>query len=600
MKPFVYFMRRLYTYTGNILLLNFIGMVLISLLDGVGIFLLIPLISFTGILDMSTQDIPIISWMVDLFQRIPTSMSLSLILGIYVGITIVQGYIQRKQVILNGEIQQKFVHHLREETYKLLLQSRWELFTTMRKSDIIKLMTTEIGRVKSGTSMFLQFLTSLIFSSIQLVIAFLLSAKMTVFVMIFGIILLFFSRKFIKKSYHYGNESMKLSRIYSAGITDHFNGIKDIKSNTLEQTHVSWFRALCDRIENNSIEYLKLKTKSQFIYKIVSAILISVFIFTSITIFQEQTTQLMLIIVIFSRLWPTFSSIQANLEKLGSVVPAFEELLKVQSQCMQAKEINENDYKRINPFILKEGIECKNIYFKYRRNNKKFVLKDINMQIPSNQMTAIVGQSGAGKSTLVDLLMGLNQPESGSVRIDGKELTKDFLLSYRCSISYVPQDPFLFNASLRENLLLIEPNASEADIWEALEFSSAAEFVRELPSGLDTIIGDRGVRLSGGERQRIVLARAILRKPSILVLDEATSALDTENERKIKHALEKLKGTMTIIIIAHRLSTIRNADQVIVLEKGEIIQRGGYKQLANEEKSLFSNLLGEQVEIRAN
>jgi ABC-type multidrug transport system fused ATPase/permease subunit len=144
---------------------------------------------------------------------------------------------------------------------------------------------------------------------------------------------------------------------------------------------------------------------------------------------------------------------------------------------------------------------------------------------------------------------------------------------------------------------LMNPEADEEQIWEALEFSSAAEFVKKLPEGLDTLIGDRGIRLSGGERQRLVLARAILRKPSILFLDEATSALDTENETKIQKAIERLKGSMTVIVIAHRLSTIRNADQVIVLDKGEIVQQGQFNQLANEHRGLFNQLLKKQMAV---
>jgi ABC-type multidrug transport system fused ATPase/permease subunit len=212
-------------------------------------------------------------------------------------------------------------------------------------------------------------------------------------------------------------------------------------------------------------------------------------------------------------------------------------------------------------------------------------------------MTAIVGRSGAGKSTLIDLLMGLITPESGDVQIDNIKLTGENLPNLRKSISYVSQDPFLFNATIRENLLIIEHNASDGEIWEALEFSAAADFVRELPNGLDTLIGDRGIKLSGGERQRLVLARAILRKPKILILDEATSALDTENESKIQEALERLKGSMTIVVIAHRLSTIRNADQVIVLDQGEIIQHGQFNQLANEKRGVFSSLLKKQMGI---
>jgi ABC-type multidrug transport system fused ATPase/permease subunit len=192
--------------------------------------------------------------------------------------------------------------------------------------------------------------------------------------------------------------------------------------------------------------------------------------------------------------------------------------------------------------------------------------------------------------------MGLNKPEKGQVFLDGKLLTDDKLLSLRKVISYVPQDPFLFNGSIRENLLLVEPNSSDKQIWEALEFSSAAEFVKALPFGLETVIGDRGVKISGGERQRLVLARAILRNPSILILDEATSALDTENEVKIQEAIERLKGKMTIIVIAHRLSTIRNADQVVVFEDGEIIQQGEYVQLSMEKKGMFRNLILRQME----
>lgn len=146
---------------------------------------------------------------------------------------------------------------------------------------------------------------------------------------------------------------------------------------------------------------------------------------------------------------------------------------------------------------MKHGIECRHVSFRYNRNEATYALTDINLHIPALQMTAIVGRSGAGKSTLVDILMGLMQPEMGQVLIDGEPLQNDKILSLRKSISYVSQDPFLFHASIRENLLMISPEASEGQMWEALEFSAADEFVRRLPQGLDTIIGDRGVRFSG-------------------------------------------------------------------------------------------------------
>ncbi len=156
---------------------------------------------------------------------------------------------------------------------------------------------------------------------------------------------------------------------------------------------------------------------------------------------------------------------------------------------------------------------------------------------------------------------------------------------------------FLFHATVRENLKLADANASEQQLWEALHFAAADGFVTRLPEGLDTVIGDRGIRLSGGERQRLVLARAVLHRPPVLILDEATSALDGEHEADIQAALERMKGQMTLIVIAHRLSTIRHADQIVVLEQGEIIQQGNYRQLVQEERGAFSQLLSYQSSV---
>lgn len=571
-------------------------MIIISLLEGVGIFLLIPLIGITGILNTDAEEVHFLSWINEIFVGIPETISLFLILGIYVLIMVGQSFFKRNQTILGAKIQQGFISHLREETYRSLLQANWEFYLKKRKSDIINLMSNEIFRVSAGTNLFFQLVSSIIFTIIQIIFALYLSVKMTSFILFFGIILIFFSRKFVKKSQSLGKEALHLTQTYLAGITDHFNGIKDIKSNLLEQTHLNWFFSLSKKMERNMVGITKVNSTSQMTFKVVSSLLIAVFVFFSIKMFMAQPAQLMLIMVIFSRLWPRFTSIQSNLEQIGSTIPSFKALLDLQNECREARELYTSDYKNIKSIEIKNGLDCRNVYFRYNPNESTYALKNINVHIPSNRMTAIVGRSGAGKSTLIDLLMGLNQPDRGEVSIDDIPLTSDHLLSLRKSISYIPQDPFLFNATIRENLMIIDQNASDESIWESLEFAAADDFVSKLPQGLDTLIGDRGVRLSGGERQRIVLARAILRKPSILVLDEATSALDTENEAKIQAAIERLKGTMTIIVIAHRLSTIRNADQVLVMDQGEIIQVGEYNQLASEKRGMFSNLLGIQIE----
>ncbi|MBT2758425.1 ABC transporter ATP-binding protein [Mesobacillus foraminis] len=595
MKNILYFVKSIFSFAGKKLYLNLISIILIGLLEGIGIILLIPLINFTGVIKTESGTESNLNWINDKFNNTPQEVSLIVILGVFVCIIIVHSIFQRNQTILNTQIQQQYLSHLRNETYQELIESNWGFFLKNKKSDIVNIMTSEIVRVSGGINMVLNFVAALVFTAIQIFIAFWLSPLMTIAILTFGIALIFFSKKFIKKSSFIGEETIQLSKLYMAGITDHFNGIKDIKSNSLEESYIKWIHSFSTKFEKNLVNLIRLKTKSQLIFKIVSAFLTASFIYFSIRMFQAQPAQVMLIIVIFTRIWPRLSGIQANLEQLGEIVPSFRYLISIKKECVKAKELTEDGYKDIKPINISVGLECRAVYFQYNENQSVYTLKNINVKIPTNKMTAVVGHSGAGKSTLIDLLMGLNKPVRGEVLLDEAPLTTEKLLQLRRSISYVPQDSFLFNGSIRDNLLMSKPDSIDEQIWSALKFSSAYEFVSRLPNGLDTIIGDRGVRLSGGERQRLVLARAILRRPSILVLDEATSALDTENEAKIQKALEKLKGEMTIVVIAHRLSTIKSADQVIVLDQGRIIQQGGYNQLASDKEGIFNNLLEQQM-----
>ncbi|MEH6888372.1 ABC transporter ATP-binding protein [Bacillus sp. JJ864] len=598
MKHILYFMKQLHSFAGRILYVNLIGMVLVSLLEGIGLLLLIPMISMSGIVNMEGGDSPLSS-IFKLLQETSKATSLSFILGIYILVVVCQNILQRNLTMRDVKIQQGFTRQLRWDIYSVILRVKWSFFIKKRKTDLINALTSELARVSYGMNLVLQLLASIVFTIVHVGIAFWLSPKITIFVLFCGLFLSFVSHIFIKRARILGSKTSELAQNYLAGITDHFNGIKDIKSNTLEESRLTWFRSLTQKMTFEQIEYTEMRAASQLFYKISLAVFIAFFIFLSVTFFHAQSEQLLLIILIFSRLWPRFTSIQSNLEQLAASIPAFKALIELQEECNKFAELQdiEQQYKHVKPISLEKGIECRNVDFRYNLKESVYALENINLQIPSKCMTAIVGRSGAGKSTLIDILMGLMQPEKGEVLIDDTPLTNDSLLSLRKSISYVPQDPFLFHASIRENLLMIEPDASEEQMWESLEFSAAAEFVRRLPQGLDTLIGDRGVRLSGGERQRLVLARAILRKPSILVLDEATSALDTENEARIQAALEKLKGKMTIIVIAHRLSTIRDADQVIVLDNGNIVQKGAFIELAKEKRGMFSKLLGNQVEV---
>lgn len=220
-------------------------------------------------------------------------------------------------------------------------------------------------------------------------------------------------------------------------------------------------------------------------------------------------------------------------------------------------------------------------------NADKPLFQNLSLSIPRGQVAAFVGLTGSGKTTLVDLLTGLLEPTSGKITIDGIPLSPDTTMAWRSQLAYVPQEVFLYDASLRENIVFASKAApTDASIMQVLDLVSLGQFVRsELPDGLDTLLGENGVRLSGGQRQRVGLARALIRQPSVLVLDEATSALDTLTENTIIKALEALPEDLTVLIIAHRLSTVRYADVIHLLEGGRIVASGTYQQMeANNER----------------
>lgn len=227
---------------------------------------------------------------------------------------------------------------------------------------------------------------------------------------------------------------------------------------------------------------------------------------------------------------------------------------------------------------LRTDIEFRSVTLRYQLDQPE-VLKKIQLIIPKGQVTAFVGESGAGKSSLADLLISLYEPTSGSIQVNGCDLREFDLTSWREHLGVVSQDTFIFNESILENIRLGCMSANNDEVFDAARAAQADGFIKALPEGYDTVVGERGYRLSGGQRQRLALARAILRNPDFLILDEATSALDTQSERLVQQALETFGQDRTVLVIAHRLSTISKADQIIVLNQGEVVERGSHAQL---------------------
>ena len=270
---------------------------------------------------------------------------------------------------------------------------------------------------------------------------------------------------------------------------------------------------------------------------------------------------------------PSLGTVAVQKNILANFLPSYQQVRELRARARFVRQ--RTGAQRFTSFTREIALEDVTVEHPERGP----ALERVSVRIPKGAMVAVVGESGSGKTTLIDTILGFHEPRTGRVTIDGVPLEAFDVTSYRRRIGYVPQESVLFNATIRENLQWANPVATHQELERACRLANAEEFIRQLPQGLETVVGDRGVRLSGGQCQRIALARALVRKPELLILDEATSALDTESERLIQQAIEAAAKETTVVVIAHRLSTIMNMDYLYVLRQGRVIEEGTYAAL---------------------
>jgi ATP-binding cassette subfamily B protein len=284
-----------------------------------------------------------------------------------------------------------------------------------------------------------------------------------------------------------------------------------------------------------------------------------------------------------------FGMLIGAVQQFLSVFPALAQgadAIRSLGEVLEAGPLERNKGKPPAPSPLRGEIVFDNVSFSYP-HGREMALQDVSLNIAAGETVAFVGESGAGKSTLVNLAIGFRQPTAGCVKLDGRDLRELDLRTYRRQIGVVPQTTLLFNGSLRENVMYGLEKVSDETLWKIMADANLAEFVRSLPKGLDTPLGESGAQLSGGQRQRLAIARALVRNPRLVILDEATSALDTESERLVQEALVHLTQGRTTLIVAHRFSTIRHAHRIIVLERGHIVEQGTQEELMGRQGQFY-------------
>ncbi len=561
-------------------------MVAASFTEGIGLILLLPLLQLIGFPAQSGSIEGITNYLTSFFALIGLPLTLVSVLGVYVAVMCFYALFTRWQSITSSSIQFDFQARLRQRLYRAIVNTNWLFFSRNRASTFTHALTAEIDRVGWGTQQMLQFLATLLVLFVYLFIALQISALTTGIVVLFGLVLLFVLRKKIYVARRKGESVSTNTKDLYGAITEHLDGMKTVKSYGAQETNISIFSDLNKSIKNSYIAYVRNSSDMEALFTIGSVVILSAALIVLIDVLHLPAASVLLLLFLFFRIIPQFSGLQRSYQAFVNMLPSFENVQSVQARC-EAEAERELDLHDEIP--LQSRITVEDASFKYEDNTRPAVDR-VSVAIQAGKMTAIVGPSGAGKTTLADLIMGLIEPQTGRICIDAIPLDHERLYAWRNKIGYVAQETFLFNDTVRANLLWAAPTATDDDLRDALHVAAAEEFVTDLPQGLDTVLGDRGVRLSGGESQRLALARALLRKPTLLLLDEATSNLDSENERRVQNAIDALHGDMSIVIITHRLSTVRNADIIHVLEKGEIVESGTWTSLLDKKQGRFRKL----------
>ncbi len=548
-------------------------MTFMAVSEGVSLLLLIPMLQIVG-LDVQQGNLgqiaEAIAYAFSTFNAKPTLES---VLILYIAVVSLQSGLNRLQSNTSSYLQHNFIIHLRERFYRALANADYLYLSKRRSSDLTQLLMTETDRVGYGTFQILYLVVNIIVALVYLALALRLSPPATLLVLISGGCLVLLLKGHTERSRTTGRKIFQSNKGLYAAAMEHMAAMKTTKSYSAEERNTEIFSSQAEKIGQGNIEVSCQYALVTNLYEVGSVIALSFILYVSLKVFDVPLTSMLVLLFMFARLMPKFSTIQGCYQRFITLLPAFSALDETVRDMEDAAEVKTRHEDVVS---LDRSIEFRDIFFGYDETQ---VLEGINLNVPVGQTIGLVGPSGSGKSTAADLLMGLIKPIKGSILVDGRILTPERVRAWRRLIGYVSQDTFLFNDTVRANLLWACPGALEEEMMKALRLAAADEFVVRLPEGIDTLLGDRGVRLSGGERQRLALARAILRKPSLLILDEATSNLDSESEKRIQAAVDGLHGRLTTFIITHRLSTLRNADVIYVLEGGKIIEHGSWNEL---------------------
>lgn len=540
--------------------------------------------------------------------------SIGQVTGLFVVILVFQAIFSFLRIYTFTQVSEKAMRDVRKSLYTKLVTLPIPFFEQRRVGEIMSRITSDVSQLQDVLSITLaEFFRQIFTLVVGVGIILFISAKLTLFMLatfpVLVVASIFFGR-FIRKISKQAQDELAKTNVV---VEETMQSINVVKAFTNERYEVGRYTDALNRVVTIALKAATWRGAfvSFVIFGLFGAIVAVVWYGAQLVSSGEFILSDLLTFLFYTAFIGGsvggLGDIYAQIQKTIGSSERILEILEEESEVSLGKEQGAGDKGQlIPPFALRplpaiQGrVEYRDVHFRYPSRADVPVLHSLSLRVEAGEQIALVGYSGAGKSTIAQLLMRFYEVDSGQILVDGKNIRDYDITALRRAIAIVPQEVMLFGGSILENIVYGRPGATEAEVLEAARKANALEFIDLFPEGLQTLVGERGVKLSGGQRQRIAIARAILKDPAILILDEATSSLDAESEKLVQEALETLMENRTTIVIAHRLATIRRVDQIYVIREGQIAEAGTHEELVLRDEGIYSNLVKLQFEVEPN
>lgn len=555
---------------GSILVLT----ILAGLSEGVGLAVFVPLVAHMAGEGAALP--PPFSAISTVMNALGLTTSPAMLLVAIVVLMVASFTLILLQRNLISHAQYRFAQKSRTELFTALMNSRWSCLSRQSSGEALAGLVQAAERAGSAMHHLGLFIGGLPLLAIYCALSATLSWPLLLIAGALGVLMVLSTRPLMRQASRVGKEMTDAEENYTFNAVDRLRAAKLAKVTGSE-------KAVITTVVDIGMTVSEVKTAAQsnanmlfFVLQVGPVILIAAAIGIGASVLELPASLLLVFLLVMARVAPRLSSTQQAYQAYIVNAPALDQIdRRVEEFAIEAESADDV----LPPFGgLNRDITMDRVSYRYDKDDIP-ALNSIELVIPNRSMVALVGPSGSGKSTLMELISGIRTPTDGGVLLDGVDLATLDPRTWRRRIGFVTQDTILLNDTLRANLIFSHPDAGDEEIDEALATAHLSDLVHELPDGLDTVLGEGGIRLSGGQRQRVALARALIGKPELLLLDEATSSLDNESESAIQKTLEAIAHTMTIVVIAHRLTTVRNSDMIHVIEAGHLVESGTYDQL---------------------